>query len=76
MRDQEDRRVWRVIAHYVKAVMVAIDEGLLDERQAWLAHTVEPHTGRTVWEVTRQSIEDGALSLTGGGIKQLAAGVM
>lgn len=77
MRDQEDRRIWRVIAHYVKAVMVAIDEGLLDERQAWLAHTVDPQTGRTVWDITRQPIEAGALALTGGGgMKQLVARVM
>ncbi len=73
---RELMRVWRVLYWQTKRRLEAVEEGVSEWRREFGWDTVEPNSGRTVWEVTRQSIEDGALSLTGGGIKQLAAGVM
>ena len=48
--EAEARRVWRVLAHNLKARMVAVEEGLETFEEAFLSHVVNPNTGRTVYE--------------------------
>jgi hypothetical protein len=48
--EQEAKRIWRVLAWNLKARMVAVDEGLETWEEAFLAHIVNPATGRTVYE--------------------------
>jgi hypothetical protein len=70
----EGDRVWRVLVWTIKARLVAVDEGLESFEQAFLAHLVDPSSGRTLWEGVRGHIEAGALALGGAGIPALGQG--
>lgn len=48
--EQEARRIWRVIAHNLKARLVSVEEGVETFEEAFLAHFVNAQTGRTVFE--------------------------
>lgn len=71
--DQEERRIWRVLFHTLKARMVIVEEGVETFEQAFLAHLVDPSTGLTLWEVVREPIEAGHMQLGGSGLRALAA---
>lgn len=48
--EKEERRIWRVIFHTLKARLVAVEAGVETLEEAFLAHVVNPATGRTVYE--------------------------
>lgn len=48
--EQEERRIWRVIHYNLKARMEAVENDVETFVQAWLAHVVNPATGRTIYE--------------------------
>lgn len=48
--EQEERRIWRVLAWNLKARMVAVEEGLETFEEAFLPHLLDPRTGRTIFE--------------------------
>lgn len=48
--EQEERRIWRVLAWNLKARMVAVEEGLETFEEAFLPHLLDPQTGRTIYE--------------------------
>lgn len=48
--EKEERRVWRVIFHTLKARMVAVEAEVETLEQAFLAHVVNPASGMTVYE--------------------------
>lgn len=48
--EQEEKRVWRVLAWNLKARMVAVDEDLETFEEAFLPHLLDPRTGRTIYE--------------------------
>jgi hypothetical protein len=58
--EQEERRIWRVMAWNLKARMVAVEEEVETFEQAFLPHLLNPQTGRTVYE---QLAEDGHIEL-------------
>lgn len=60
MYEQEEKRIWRVIAWNLKARMVAVEEGVETFEEAFLAHLWNPATGRTIYE---QLAEDGRVEL-------------
>ncbi len=65
MMEQEAKRIWRVIAHNLKARMVAVEEGVESMEQAFLAHVVLPSSNHTVYEVLANDkrLELGTLQL-------------
>lgn len=69
--ERERERVWRVLVHSVKARLVAVDEGLETFEQAFLAHVVDPGSGRTVWDQMQPAIASGAFRLGGPGLREL-----
>jgi hypothetical protein len=48
--EQEERRIWRVLAWNLKARMVAVTEEVETFEEAFLAHLLDPRTGTTVYE--------------------------
>jgi hypothetical protein len=60
MYEQEERRIWRVIAWNLKARMVAVEEGVETFEEAFLAHLLDPSTNRTFYE---QLAEEGRVEL-------------
>ena len=60
MYEQEEKRIWRVLAWNLKARMVAVDEGVESFEQAFLSHLVNPATGHTVFE---DLVHDGHVAL-------------
>ena len=48
--EQEEKRIWRVLAWNLKARLVAVEEGVETFEEAFLAHLVDPITGRTVYQ--------------------------
>ncbi len=70
---QEERRIWRVLFHGLKARMIAVEEKVETFEQAFLAHLVDPVTNRTLYETMRPSIEAGAFQIGGAGLKALPA---
>ncbi len=48
--EQEQRRRWRVLVITIKAMLEAVDTGLVTFEQAFLAHIVIPGTARTLGE--------------------------
>lgn len=72
--EAEAKRVWRVLVWSVKARLVAVEEELETVEQAFLAHMVDPSTGRTLWEAVRGAIEAGRLQLGGTGLPALGMG--
>ncbi len=67
--EQEAKRIWRVMAHNLKARMVSVDEGVETFEEAFLAHIVDLTTGLTIYE---QLAEHGAVQL-GAPLLQLEA---
>ena len=57
---QEERRIWRVLAWNLKARLVAVEESLETFEEAFLAHLLDPRTGRTIYE---HLAEDGRVEL-------------
>lgn len=68
--EQEERRIWRVIAWNLKARMVAVEEGVETFEEAFLAHLINDATGRTVYE---ELSENGTIQL-GTALPQLMPG--
>jgi hypothetical protein len=60
MREREAKRIWRVLAWNLKARLVAVEEQVETFAEAFLAHLINPATGRTVYE---QLSEDGNIHL-------------
>lgn len=58
--EQEEKRIWRVMAWNLKARMVAVEEDVETFEQAFLPHLLNPQTGRTIYE---QLAEDGHVEL-------------
>jgi hypothetical protein len=58
--EQEERRIWRVLAWNLKARMVAVEEKVETFEEAFLAHLLDPQTGRTIYE---QLAEHGQVQL-------------
>ncbi len=73
--EQEERRIWRVLFWSLKARIVAIEEGLEEFEQAFLAHLVDPSTGMTLWQYVQPAIARGDFLLGGKGLKALGSGV-
>ena len=69
--DQEERRIWRVLFWSLKARMIAVEENVETFEQAFLAHLVNPATGRTLWQHIAPAIEEGAFRLGGSGLAAL-----
>ncbi len=70
---QEERRIWRVLFHGLKARLVAVEEKVETFEQAFLAHLVDPATNRTLYETMRPAIDAGAFLTGGDGVKALPA---
>lgn len=51
--EQAVRQRWRSLALIVKAKLEAVDAGIVTFEEEFLAHTVVPGTGETVYEQTR-----------------------
>lgn len=66
--EQEARRIWRVLFHGLKARLVSVEEGVETFEEAFLAHLVDPATGRTLWEQAKGLVESGALRIGGPGL--------
>jgi len=60
--EQEERRIWRVLAWNLKARMVAVEEEVETFEEAFLAHLLDPRTGTTLYE---QLAETGKIELEG-----------
>lgn len=71
LREQEMRRIWRVLHWTLKARMEAVEEGLETLVQAFLPHVVDPTTGQTLWHQIRASVEAGDIALGGRGLPAL-----
>jgi hypothetical protein len=50
MYEQEEKRIWRVLSWNLKARMVAVEEGVETFEEAFLAHLLDPTTGRTIYQ--------------------------
>lgn len=72
--EQEHRRIWRVLYWSLKARMVAVEEGVEEFEQAFLAHLVDPRTGITLWQHVQPAIEQGQFRIGGSGVKALGVG--
>lgn len=55
LREQEAKRIWRVMAWNLKARLVAIEEDVETFEQAFLAHIIDPSTGDTIYEGLRDT---------------------
>lgn len=73
-REQEHRRMWRVLYWSLKARMEAIEEGLETFVQAFLPHVVDPGSGQTIWQRMQGHIEGGSLLIDGPGLPGLPMG--
>lgn len=49
-REQEERRIWRVLYYHMKSVFEAADSGVMEFRELMLPYIVIPSTGRTIAE--------------------------
>ena len=55
--EQEERRLFRSLANYIKAVLDAIDSGITNADQALLPHLILP-SGQTVSETAQHQLAD------------------
>ena len=55
--EQERMRLWRVVVHQIKAMLVAVDEGMLTFEQAMMNYHVLPG-GKTVQETFGERVEE------------------
>lgn len=69
--EQEAKRVWRVIAHNLKARMVAVEEGVESFEEAFLAHLVDAGTNQTIYE---RLASTGSVTLDAPLVRELPAG--
>ena len=53
--EQEERRIWRVLAWNLKARMVAVEEQVETFEEAFLAHLLDPQTNTTIYEQLAQT---------------------
>jgi hypothetical protein len=53
--EQEERRIWRVLAWNLKARMVAVQEEVETFEEAFLAHLLDPRTNSTIYEQLAQT---------------------
>lgn len=60
LMEQEERRIWRVVHYLLKSRMEAVEEDVETFVQAFLAHVVNPSSGRTVYE---ELVESGTVEL-------------
>jgi hypothetical protein len=58
--EQEERRIWRVLAWNLKARLVAVQEDVETFEEAFLAHLVNPATNRTIYQ---ELSEEGTVAL-------------
>lgn len=58
--EQEERRIWRVLAWNLKARLVAVEEQVETFEEAFLAHLLDTRTGQTLYE---QLVETGRIEL-------------
>lgn len=70
-REQEARRIWRVLAWNLKARLEAVEEGVETFEEAFLAHLLDETTGETVFE---QLARTGRVELGEPLLPQLEAG--
>ena len=68
---QEERRIWRVLFHTIKARMVAVEEKVETFEEAFLAHLVDPATNRTLYQTMRPALDAGAFRVGGEGLRAL-----
>jgi hypothetical protein len=54
--EKETRRLWRSLHAAIKARLVAIEDGVESFEEAFYAHIVDPGTGRTMYEATREAL--------------------
>ena len=47
-REQEERRIWRVLYYHMKSVFEASDSGVMEFREMMLPYIVNPKTGKTI----------------------------
>jgi hypothetical protein len=59
-RDQERRRMLRVLLNHVKAKLVAVEEGLVDMEQEFLPYLIGPGN-RTVGEIAGEQLATGQM---------------
>lgn len=71
---QEARRIWRVLYHSLKARMVAVEEGVEEFEQAFLAHLVDPSNGQTLWSRIEPIVTAGHFQVGGSGLTALPRG--
>lgn len=55
--EKERMRLWRVVVHQIKAMLVAVDEGLMTFEQAMMNYHVLPG-GKTVQETFGERVEE------------------
>jgi hypothetical protein len=53
--EQEEKRIWRVLAWNLKARMVAVQENVETFEEAFLAHLLDARTGQTIYEQLAQT---------------------
>jgi hypothetical protein len=56
-RDREERRIWRVLYHHLKAISVAEESGVLDLREMLLPYIVT-RSGKTIAEMILPKISE------------------
>ena len=56
LQDQEERRVWRVLYHHMKAIFEAADSGVIDIRELLLPFFVT-RDGRTVGQIVTEDFQ-------------------
>lgn len=66
--EQESKRIWRVLFWSLKSRMIAVEEGVEEFEQAFLAHIVDPASGQTVWGRIKPAIDAGVLAVGGPGL--------
>ena len=49
-KEQEERRIWRVLYYHMKSVFEAADSGVMEFRELMLPYIVMPGDGRTIAE--------------------------
>lgn len=72
--ENEECRIWRVLHWSIKARMEAVEAGIETFEQAFLAHVVDPSSGRTLWSIIEPAVKAGAFQVGGAGLKALGAG--
>ena len=56
-REQEERRIWRVLYHHLKSIFEAADSGVMDFREMILPYIVTK-SGKTIAEMIMPKLEE------------------